>query len=312
MVGAVLSQVLVVDLHWEGAVALTNQEGGAKVCKRPHKDQQGGSQNGGHGKVHHHLEEPLYPDTAHVGRSLHQGVVNVFKGAVHVDKDQGEQLHGLDKKNAAKAVNAPQLNAQNVLEKHGDNTAAPQKKDPGIGPDEGGGHAAEDTHHEQELGALQVVKGIEVGKGDAQDQGHRCNGDADLEAVKDGLAVVGLGKELGKLLEGKGAFLGDHRLLENAQQRVDKEQSKEHQKQDGDPAPHIKLFLFHGVVSSFPSQPSQSLQTPSRMFREPSSVKRFTFSVLMVRLISVPGAMTLSMVDSWMDSTWVPSERCIK
>ena len=199
-VGAVFAQVLVVDQDGEGLVALTQQHGSAEVREGLHEDHQRRGQDGGHGEGHHHPEEPPHTGAAHVGGGLHEGVVDVLEGAVHVDEDQGEELQGLDQENALEAIDAAHADVEHALQELRDDAAAAQQHDPGVGPDEGSRHGAEDAEDEEDLGAPDAVEGVEIRDGDAQDQGDGGDAEGHLDAVDDGAGIVALGEELGKLL----------------------------------------------------------------------------------------------------------------
>ena len=80
-----------------------------------------------------------------------KGVVNGLEGAVHVHEHQREKLQRLNHQNTAKAVDALDLYAEDILDKAGNNPIAPQQHDPSIGADKGGRHAAEDGYHKQKL-----------------------------------------------------------------------------------------------------------------------------------------------------------------
>ena len=247
VVGAVLAEVLVVDLHREGPVALADEQRRPEVREGPHEHQKRRGQDGGHGELHDDGEEPLDPRAAHVLRRLKQRVVDGLERAVHVDEDEGEELERLDHQDAAKAVDAAQPDAEHVPEEHGDDAVAAQKHDPAVGPDEGRGHAAQDGDDEQEFPAPELVEGVEVGKGDAQQERHQRDGDGHLKAVDDGGGVIGRGEELAELLHGEASVRREHGLLQDAVHGINEEQDEQGQEAPGDDVPHLKFFcLGHG------------------------------------------------------------------
>ena len=70
----------VVDLHREGAVALTDQQRGAEVGKGAHEHQQHGGQDGGHAQRHDHGQKTLDALAAHAFSGFQQGIVDVLHG----------------------------------------------------------------------------------------------------------------------------------------------------------------------------------------------------------------------------------------
>ena len=253
VVAAVLAQVLVVEQDREGLEALAQHGGRAEVREGLHEDHQRGREDRRHGEVQHDLEQALHADAAHVGGGLHQGVVDALEGAVHVDEHEREELQRLREGDAAEAVDARELDAEGGLEELRDDARAPEQHDPGVGPEEGGRHAAEDADDEEDLRALQAVEGVEVGEGDADHQGQRGDEEGDLKAVDDRFGVIALSEELLELFPGHAPVGHDDRLLDDADHRVDQHRDEQQEHDDGDGEPSVKTFLHHGVSLIRPS-----------------------------------------------------------
>ena len=160
------TQVCVVDHHRERGETFAHHHGSAEISEGLHEHHQGRRQDRGHGQGQHHLEQPAHA----VGGGLHQRVVDVFERAVHIDEHQGEELQGLHQQNALEAVDVGHLNPQHGLQEIGDDAVAAHQQNPGVGTDEGSGHAAQHGQHEQQLRALELIEGVEVRDGDTQQQ----------------------------------------------------------------------------------------------------------------------------------------------
>ena len=76
----------------------------AEVGEGPHKHQQGGGQDGGHGQGHDNPFKAVHPLAAHALGGLQQGVVNIPKGAVHINDHQRKELQCLNKDDTAEAI----------------------------------------------------------------------------------------------------------------------------------------------------------------------------------------------------------------
>ena len=82
--------------------------------------------------MQHDAEKALHTGAAHVRRGLHEGIVNAFESAVHVDEHEREELERLRQGNAAEAVDAGQGDAEDSFEKLRDDAAASEQHDPRV------------------------------------------------------------------------------------------------------------------------------------------------------------------------------------
>ena len=293
VVRAGLTEELVVDLHGEGAVALAHHERRAEVGKGAHEHQQRRSQHRRHGQPQHNLEKALDALAAEVCRGFHEAVVQIAEHAVHVDQHERIELCGLHEQDSPEAVDAADVDAQQLQEVRDDARAAEQQN-PRVSADEGRRHAAQNTRHEQELCALEAEERIEIGKNDADDERNDRDADGHLEAVQDRSVIILFAEELDKILHGELAALVDERLPQQRADGIDKEQQEAGQQENGDHRPDLKFT----PLSHFAASVTLSSWTPLSRFSLPSSVKTLILSVLIFRETMLPLGMMESMEDS--------------
>ena len=148
---------------------------------------------------------------------------------------------------AAETVDAGQADTEGRLEELGDDAGTAEKHNPGVGAEERGGHAAENADDKENLGPLQAIEGIEVSKGNPDEQGHEGHEEGDLKAVDDRLGVVALTEELLELGPGETAVGHNDRLLDDAEHRVNENRDEQQKHNDGYNEPSVKAFLYHGA-----------------------------------------------------------------
>ena len=294
VVRAGFAEILVIDDDGEGLIAAADEQRRSVIGEGPHEDQQRRRQNRRHAQGDDHLEEAADAPHAHVLGGLQEAVVDILQGAGNQHEHQREELQAQHRYDAPEAVDGRGAHAGQLLDELGDDAVVPPQLHPGVGADEGRRHAAEDDDDLDQVFALDFIHVIEIGQGHAQNQGNDGRGDGQEKGIQKGLAVIGLGEELAKVIQGEIPVLGDG-LNQQPYQRIEQKQPVEPENHQGQNHPYVPFFLC-GCFHAHPS--TRSFWTPSRMFREPSSVSTLIFSALTVMRMSMPLGRMLSILDS--------------
>ena len=292
VIRAGLTEELLVNFHGEGPVALTDEQRCTEICEGPHEHQQRRRQHRGHGQPQNDLPEPFQAAAPQIGGGFHETVVQIAEHTVHVNEHQRIELGGRDQQDSAKAVNASRRQTQG-FQQPGQVPGTAHEQYPGVSPDEGCGHTAENTGDEQKFFPFQPIKRVEIGKNDADKQRNQCHGHGDLEAVQNGVVIIGLAEKFYEVVQGKARFLGGEGLLQKRTQGVQEEQQEGQQQCNGNGGPDFKFPALR-IHTSAPL----SSRTPGSRFRVPSKEKRLIFSALTPRVTSVPLGIMESMEDS--------------
>ena len=85
------------------------------------------------------------------------------------------------------------------------------------------------------------LKGIKIGKNDANDQGNEGDTDGYLEAVQNCPIVVFLAEKFGEICQRERAALRDERLPQQRADGVDEKQQKSCQQEERDHGPNFKF-----------------------------------------------------------------------
>ena len=173
MIHTAFTDILLVNFHREGAVPFTDQHRRTEVCHRPQENHQRNSQDRGHAQRDDDLHEAPDPGAVQVFGCFQQGLVDPLQRTADIQIDQREKLGRHHQHDAAEPVNAGHGHMEGVLHELCDGAAPSQQQDPGIGPDKGSGHGAEDGDDLEEEAALQFINGVGISQ---QDQGRKVVG----------------------------------------------------------------------------------------------------------------------------------------